>query len=46
MVVIGAGRHAPVLDLILILAGLPVIAPADGWLFAGREPRAIGRART
>jgi hypothetical protein len=34
------------LDLVLILAGLPVIAAAAGWLFAGREPRAIGRALT
>jgi len=27
----------------LILAGLPVIAAAAGWLVAGREPRAIYR---
>jgi len=38
--------HVPVLDLILILAGLPVIAAAAGWVFAGREPRAIGRGPT
>jgi hypothetical protein len=33
----------PAFDLVLILAGLPVIAAAAGWLFAGREPRAISR---
>jgi len=38
--------HVPALDLVLILAGLPVIAAAAGWLFAGREPRAIGRPLT
>ncbi|MGH3068803.1 MAG: FtsX-like permease family protein [Streptosporangiaceae bacterium] len=35
--------HVPALDLILILAGLPAIAAAGGWLFAGREPPAIAR---
>ena len=35
--------HVPALDLILILAGLPAIAAAGGWLFAGREPSAIAR---
>jgi putative ABC transport system permease protein len=33
--------HAPVLDLILTLVGLPLAAAARGWLFAGREPVAI-----
>lgn len=33
--------HVPALDLILILIGLPVIAAAGGWLFAGREPSGI-----
>jgi putative ABC transport system permease protein len=33
--------HVPVLDLVLILVGLPVVAAAGGWLFAGREPPAI-----
>lgn len=35
--------HVPTLDLILILAGLPAIAAAGGWLLAGREPSAIAR---
>jgi putative ABC transport system permease protein len=33
--------HPPVLDLVLILVGLPVVAAIGGWLFAGREPTAI-----
>ena len=33
----------PVLDLLLILIGLPVAAAIGGWLFAGREPAAIAR---
>jgi len=33
--------HLPALDLVLILAGLPVIAAAGGWVLAGREPSAI-----
>lgn len=35
--------HLPVPDLILILAGLPAVAAAGGWLFAGREPSHIAR---
>jgi hypothetical protein len=31
--------HVPLLDLIAILAGLPAIAAAAGWVFGGREPR-------
>jgi putative ABC transport system permease protein len=31
----------PWLDLVAVLAGLPVAAAAGGWLLAGREPRAI-----
>jgi len=33
----------PVTDLIVLLAGLPLIAAAGGWLLAGREPPAIAR---
>jgi len=33
--------HPPVLDLVLILVGLPVIATLGGWLLAGRQPRVI-----
>jgi putative ABC transport system permease protein len=36
-------NHVPALDLILILIGLPAIAAAGGWLFAGREPSGITR---
>jgi putative ABC transport system permease protein len=35
--------HPPVLDLVLILAGLPVVATVGGWLLAGREPSAVSR---
>jgi putative ABC transport system permease protein len=34
---------APVTDLIVILAGLPLIAAAVGWLLAGRQPPVIAR---
>ena len=38
-----AGHAAllPWLDLAAVLAGLPLVAAAGGWLLAGREPRAI-----
>jgi putative ABC transport system permease protein len=36
-------RHVPVLDLVVILAGLPLAATVGGWLFAGREPPTIAR---
>jgi len=32
-----------VLDLLLILVGLPLIAAVGGWLLAGRPPPAISR---
>jgi putative ABC transport system permease protein len=35
--------RVPVVNLIVILAGLPVIATVTGWLVAGREPSAIAR---
>ncbi|MGH9126633.1 MAG: FtsX-like permease family protein [Acidimicrobiales bacterium] len=35
--------HAPALDLVAILIGLPVVAAAGGWLFAGRQPPALAR---
>ena len=35
--------HVPVADLVAVLAGLPLAATLGGWLFAGREPRAIAR---
>jgi putative ABC transport system permease protein len=33
----------PLTDLLILVAGLPLIAAAGGWLFAGREPPAISR---
>ena len=35
--------RVPVVNLILIVVGLPVIAAIAGWLLAGREPPAIAR---
>jgi putative ABC transport system permease protein len=35
--------HVPVLDLLLILVGLPLAATAGSWLFGGRQPPAIAR---
>jgi len=36
--------HVPVLDLVLLLVGLPVLAGVVAWLVAGREPPDLGRA--
>jgi putative ABC transport system permease protein len=33
----------PVTDLLLVLLGLPLLATAVGWVFAGRQPSAIDR---
>jgi putative ABC transport system permease protein len=33
--------HVPIADLIVLVVGLPLVATAGGWLFAGREPPAI-----
>jgi putative ABC transport system permease protein len=35
--------HVPWVDVLLILAGMPVLAAVVGWLFAGRQPKAISR---
>jgi len=35
----------PLGDVLILLAGLPLIAAAGGWLLAGREPEAISRLR-
>ena len=35
--------RVPVVNLIVILVGLPVIATVAGWLFAGGEPPALAR---
>jgi putative ABC transport system permease protein len=40
---LGALRSVPVVNLAVLLAGLPLVAVAAGWLLAGREPAAINR---
>ena len=35
--------HVPALNLLIIVAALPLIASTGGWLLAGREPPAIAR---
>jgi putative ABC transport system permease protein len=35
--------HPPVVDLLVIIVGLPLAAIVGGWLLAGREPLAIAR---
>ena len=35
--------RVPLLHLLVILVGLPVVAAVAGWLLAGREPRAFAR---
>jgi putative ABC transport system permease protein len=42
-VLTGAANLFPGLDLLLVLIGLPILAAAGGWLFAGRQPPAIAR---
>jgi ABC-type histidine transport system ATPase subunit len=44
----GSGECAPtdphpIVNLVVIVAALPLIAAAGGWLLAGREPPAIAR---
>jgi len=33
----------PLSDVLILLAGLPLVAAAGGWLLAGREPEVIAR---
>jgi putative ABC transport system permease protein len=40
-VLTGEASLFPGVDLLLVLIGLPVLAAAGGWLFAGRQPPAI-----
>jgi len=42
----GKLAHVPVVDLTVILVGVPLLAAASAWLLAGREPRTLGRIRT
>ena len=41
---IGQLTPVPVLALVAVLVGLPLVATASGWLLAGREPDSLGRA--
>ncbi len=36
--------HVPWVHLVLGVVGVPLVATAAGWLFAGREPPAVARA--
>lgn len=40
---VGYLGRIPVLPLVLIVVGIPLIAAAAGWLLAGREPPAVAR---
>lgn len=40
---VGALSHIPVLNLLLIIVGIPFIAAMAGWLLAGREPTTLAR---
>jgi putative ABC transport system permease protein len=40
---IAALGNVPVANLLVILLGLPLLAAAAGWLFAGRKPSGIAR---
>ena len=40
---LGSLRNVPTTNLLLILAGMPLIATVVSWLLAGREPAAIAR---
>jgi putative ABC transport system permease protein len=35
--------HVPVVNLLVVIIGLPVLASAIAWLVGGREPAAIAR---
>jgi putative ABC transport system permease protein len=41
---LGELTHPPILDLLLIIVGMPLVAAAGGWLFSGRQPPAIARS--
>jgi putative ABC transport system permease protein len=42
---LGELTRVPVVDLLVIAAGIPLVAAALGWLLAGREPRSLARVR-
>lgn len=37
--------RVPVVELLVIAVGVPLVAAALGWLLAGREPRSLVRVR-
>ena len=41
---IGQLTPLPVIEIVAVLVGLPLLATASGWLLAGREPDSLGRA--
>ncbi len=43
---ISALGHAPVVNLLIVLVGMPLVAGAAAWLLAGRQPTAIARRPT
>jgi putative ABC transport system permease protein len=42
---VGLLARVPVLDLIAIVVGVPIVAATVAWLLAGREPPGLGRMR-
>jgi putative ABC transport system permease protein len=40
---IGLLKRVPVIELAVILVGVPLVAAAAGWLLSGREPRSLTR---
>ncbi|WP_328475161.1 FtsX-like permease family protein [Actinoplanes sp. NBC_00393] len=42
---LGELARVPVVELLVIAAGVPLVAAALGWLLAGREPRSLVRVR-
>jgi putative ABC transport system permease protein len=40
---LGQLAPVPVLEIVAVLVGLPLLAAASGWLLAGREPDSLGR---
>jgi putative ABC transport system permease protein len=40
---LGSLQSVPIANLVIILAGLPLVAAAAGWLLAGRQPPVISR---
>ncbi|MGO9197249.1 MAG: FtsX-like permease family protein [Acidimicrobiales bacterium] len=40
---VSALGNVPLVNLLIILVGMPLVAAVVGWLLAGREPLAIGR---